>query len=94
MRGLRQVLKVVNVIGRWPEVAGRQNNSADGEAGTSEKKWRRTVAGQSMEPGMLGRGMMRRPSLCWRVFVHRMLRNAPDAGEFDVLASKMAAGVK
>ena len=58
---------------------GRQNNGADGEVGTSEEKWRRAVAGQSMEPGMLGRGMMRRPSLCWRVFVHRMRRNAPDA---------------
>ena len=49
---------------------GRQNNGADGEVGTSEEKWRRAVAGHSMEPGMLGRGIMRRPSLCWRVFVH------------------------
>ena len=37
MRRLRQVLKVAKVIGRWPEVAGRQNNGADGEAGTSVK---------------------------------------------------------
>ena len=54
------MLKVAKVIGRWPEVARRQNNGADGEAGRSEKKWRRAVAGQSMEPGMLERGMMRR----------------------------------
>ena len=52
------------MIGRWPEVEGRANNGADGEAGTSKKKCRRAAAGQSMEPGMLGSGMMWRPSLC------------------------------
>jgi len=45
-------------------VAGSQNNGADGEARTSEKKCRRAAAGQSMELGMLGSRMTRRPSLC------------------------------
>ena len=41
-------------------MVGRQNNSADGEAGMSLKKFRRADVGQSIELRML----MRRPSLC------------------------------
>lgn len=69
---------MAKVIGWKPEAVGRQNNDADGEAGTSKKKCRRGDAGQSMEPGMLGRGMSRKSSLCCRVFVQQMRRNATD----------------
>ena len=33
--------------------------------------------GQRADPGMLGSGIRRRPSLCCRVFVQRMHRTAP-----------------
>ena len=46
---------------RWREY---RTDGADSEAGTSEGKCRRAPAGQSMELGMLGSGIIRRPSLC------------------------------
>lgn len=58
---------------------GWQNNGANGEAGTSVKKCRRANTEQSVELGMLGSGIRRRPSLSCRVFVQPMRRNPPDS---------------
>ena len=79
MRRLREVLKMKKVSGRRPDAVGRQKSGAVKEAGTKEKKWSSADTGHKAEPGMLGSGIRRMPSLCCRVLVQRIRRMAPDS---------------
>ena len=86
------MLKVAKVIKRQPEVVGRQNKGADAETGTSGEKCRRADTMQSMEPGMLGSGVMRRPSLL-ESFRPTYVKKCSQRSESNILASKMVPGV-
>ena len=72
----------------------RQNSGADGGAGTRAKKCTMVEMGQRADPGMLGSGIRRRPSLCCRVFVKRMRRTAPVVVNLTSWRARCRVGLK
>jgi len=93
MRRLREVLKM-EVRGQRPVAVGRQKSGAVKEAGTKENKWSSADTGHKVEPGMLGSGIRRMPSLCCRVLVQRIRRMAPDSVNLISWQARWQLGLK
>ena len=94
MRRLREVLKMEKVRGRRPDAVGRQKRGAVKEAWTKEKKWSSADTGHKAEPGMLGSGIRRMPSLRCRVLIQRIWRMSPDSVNLISRRARWRLGLK